>query len=121
MPGGDRTGPQGMGPMTGRGAGICVGNNVPGDMNPAGGRGMAFRRGRLFGGGGRGRGFAFNSAPAVPIAPQPLFGYVPYDESMGLDALRGQIQVLETSLSGIQKRIEELETQSVKKEPESKK
>ena len=49
MPGGDRTGPMGAGPMTGRGVGLCAGYPVPGYMNPAYGRG--------FWGGGRGRGF----------------------------------------------------------------
>jgi len=34
MPAGDRTGPRGMGPMTGRGAGFCAGYPVPGYMNP---------------------------------------------------------------------------------------
>jgi len=34
MPGGDRTGPMGLGPMTGRAAGYCVDNNVPGFTNP---------------------------------------------------------------------------------------
>ncbi len=38
MPGGDRTGPAGMGPMTGRAAGICAGYPVPGYMNPVMGR-----------------------------------------------------------------------------------
>ena len=43
MPGGDRTGPWGMGPRTGRGAGYCSGYRVPGFMNrsvfpPFGGR-----------------------------------------------------------------------------------
>jgi hypothetical protein len=54
MPGGDRTGPLGMGPMTGRAAGFCAGYPVPGYMNPARGRG-----GWPFGGWGwfgRGRG-----------------------------------------------------------------
>jgi len=41
MPGGDRTGPAGMGPMTGRAAGFCAGYPVPGYMNPAGARGFA--------------------------------------------------------------------------------
>ena len=35
MPGGDGTGPWGLGPMTGRGAGFCAGFNVPGFMNPS--------------------------------------------------------------------------------------
>ncbi len=65
MPGGDRTGPLGMGPMTGRAAGYCAGYPVPGFMNPYGWRGFAgggwgpgfgMGRGRGFGR-GRGRGF----------------------------------------------------------------
>ena len=56
MPRGDGTGPNGMGPMTGRAAGFCAGYNVPGYMNSVAGRGfgMGFGRGRGFGGGGRG-------------------------------------------------------------------
>jgi len=34
MPGGDGTGPMGMGSMTGRAAGFCAGYGVPGFMNP---------------------------------------------------------------------------------------
>ncbi|MBN1863537.1 MAG: DUF5320 domain-containing protein [Victivallales bacterium] len=34
MPGGDGTGPMGMGSMTGRAAGFCAGYGVPGYMNP---------------------------------------------------------------------------------------
>ena len=53
MPGGDRTGPMGAGPMTGRRAGSCAGYDVPGSMNPFSGRGgRGFRCG--FQGGGRG-------------------------------------------------------------------
>lgn len=33
MPFGNRMGPQGMGPMTGRGAGHCAGYGIPGSMN----------------------------------------------------------------------------------------
>jgi len=35
MPFGDRTGPAGLGPMTGRAAGFCAGYPVPGYMNSA--------------------------------------------------------------------------------------
>jgi hypothetical protein len=34
MPWGDRTGPMGYGPMTGRGAGLCAGYPAPGYTNP---------------------------------------------------------------------------------------
>ena len=54
MPWGDRTGPAGAGPMTGKGAGFCAGNSVPGSTTP--------RYNRFFGDGSRlrrgcGRGF----------------------------------------------------------------
>ena len=62
MPWGDGTGPWGLGPRTGRGAGFCAGFPVPGFLNrfvfpPFGGRwfGLWFRfmfrhrRGRRFG------------------------------------------------------------------------
>lgn len=64
MPGGDRTGPEGRGSRTGRGAGYCSGYPMPGYANsdiPRFGRGFGFGRGmgRGFGRGfwGRGRGF----------------------------------------------------------------
>ena len=57
MPRGDRTGPNGNGPMTGRRMGYCADNDRPGyyenDQNYGRGGG-GFRRG---GGGGRGFGF----------------------------------------------------------------
>jgi hypothetical protein len=71
MPFGDGTGPQGMGPMTGRSAGYCAGAGRPGFANPAFTRGwFGFNRG--FGrsmGRGRGRGMArrgFNQFAAYP-------------------------------------------------------
>ena len=57
MPRGDRTGPDGIGPMTGRGAGYCAGFNMPGFRNPGPrfGRGFGRGMGRVFGRGfGRG-------------------------------------------------------------------
>jgi len=52
MPGGDRTGPEGIGPMTGRRMGFCAGNEEPGNFyNP----GFGFRTGRGFRAGNRGR------------------------------------------------------------------
>jgi len=47
MPFGDRTGPRGMGPMTGRGGGYCAGFNRPGFINWLPGRrwfGFGWRR-----------------------------------------------------------------------------
>jgi hypothetical protein len=57
MPGGDRTGPLGTGPRTGRAAGYCSGSGMPGYANPVPGRGFGMGFGRGRGGWGRGRGF----------------------------------------------------------------
>lgn len=63
MPGGDRTGPEGGGPMTGRREGYCTGNDAPGYTSGTPGlarRGAGFRGGGGYGrrarGGGGGRG-----------------------------------------------------------------
>ena len=75
MPRGDRTGPWGAGPMTGRAAGYCAGYSVPGFMNPIGeyGRGWGRGRGRGFGrGGGRGFGRGWYSYPPLAVG-QPAY------------------------------------------------
>ena len=71
MPRGDRTGPMGMGPMTGRGAGHCNGFAEPGYTNPVG-----FARG--FGCGfGRGRGHR-NMFRATGMPEWARYGYAAY-------------------------------------------
>ncbi len=66
MPRGDKTGPNGGGPRSGRQMGFCAGNNAPGFANGGGGwgrgRAWGFGPGRGFGAGngfGRGRGSGF--------------------------------------------------------------
>jgi hypothetical protein len=71
MPRGDRTGPAGMGPMTGRAAGYCSGYSTPGYMNAYGGRiapGASF-----WGAGGSGGRYSYN-APAGGWRPHPTYG-----------------------------------------------
>ena len=128
MPGGDGTGPGGMGPMTGRAAGYCAGYPVPGYMNPAGGRGYGgWGRGR--GGGGWGRRNQFYATgltgwqragmgvgPYGAQAPPPG----PYGGPFGpaqtkaqeLEALKGQSEYLEGALEDIRKRVEQLQAES---------
>ena len=123
MPGGDRTGPTGMGPMTGRAAGFCAGFGMPGYMNTMPGRGFG-GRGRGFGGGG-GRGHrnqfhatgltgwqraamgygAFGGVPttAAPFAPT-------MSAEQQVDALKAQAEYFENELEGIRTRIEELQS-----------
>jgi len=115
MPGGDGTGPGGMGPMTGRAAGFCAGYPVAGYANPVGGRGMGMGWGR---GRGFGRGFGWGRAgygvPAYGSAVNPYaYGGTPFTPratpQQELDGLKGQSEYLEDALDGIKKRIEELE------------
>ena len=118
MPGGDGTGPMGMGPMIGRAAGFCAGYGMPGYMNPIPGRGygMGFGRGRGFWGrgGGRGRGFwgrgwgAWGGVPygapyAAPYAAGPT-------KEQELDMLKGQAEQFEAALGDIRKRLQEIES-----------
>jgi len=116
MPRGDGTGPAGMGPMTGRGAGFCAGYSTPGYMNPASGFGRGWGRGW---GRGFGRGAGWGRPWAAPYAaPAYAPGQVPYaaapTREQELDMLKGQAQGFETALSEIQSRIGELEAQGTK-------
>ncbi|NMC20049.1 MAG: DUF5320 domain-containing protein [Thermogutta sp.] len=125
MPGGDRTGPLGLGPMTGRAAGYCAGFGIPGYVNSPYGRGFwGWGRGR---GGGRGRsrwfyaaGFggrpaAFVSRTAVawprPVGPLGLAffpGFPGITPQQEVDALKGRAEYFEGVLDGIRRRIDEL-------------
>lgn len=104
MPFGDKTGPLGQGPMTGRGRGFCAGNAVPGRSNPAPGFGMG--RG---GGGGRGRRNRFGGAELRTQKAPPLVSPAIADREQEIAALRSAIDNLGTTLRGIQKRLEEIE------------
>ncbi len=111
MPRGDKTGPNGQGPLTGRKMGFCTGNNQPGFMSDAPGRGMGRRGG--FGRGsdvgsqsmsygrglGRGRGYAWNAGYQNPAM----------DEKGEANMLKAESQRLESELNAIKKRLEALE------------
>ena len=125
MPWGDRTGPLGLGPRTGRALGYCAGYPVPGYMNPGFGRGFGWRRW----GPGRGRGFGWRRwwrfAPVpVPVHPQlwePVqiqpHAYQPskQEELQMLEdeakAIEQEQKTLKQELEEIRKRIEELKKQ----------
>jgi len=127
MPFGDGTGPAGLGPMTGRGAGYCAGYGTPGYMNPyVGGRGLGFGWGRGFGRGMRGRWFygnAYGNAlyptgpVSYPFAPDPaadpyaVWQATPEQER---EMLLSQAKMLEGQLGDMKKRIAELEKEAKK-------
>ena len=109
MPGGDRTGPLGQDPGSGRAFGYCYGFDSPGYMKGPGrgiGRGYGFGRG--FGRGrGVGRGWGFR-------VPYPMYdsGY-PWMPQMNKEdekkMLKSEAEALKRSQKEIDKRLEELE------------
>ncbi len=122
MPGGDRTGPLGMGPRTGRAAGYCAGYRVPGYSNPAPGCGYGYEGGygrgygRGFGRGmgrGGGRGFfgrgrmrgAYYDAPPENYPPEPVAASAEDEIRM----LKSEERNLSNSLKQIRNRLNEIE------------
>lgn len=110
MPRGDRRGPDGMGPMTGRGLGFCDGFNSPGFTRGGGfgrGFGRGFNRGRGWGMGcGRGRGFG---------------GIAYYDEpnySQQTDPSLASSESVREEISSVEKYLKELKEIMKKKESE---
>lgn len=121
MPRGDRRGPEGRGPVTGRGLGYCTGNDQPGfaaEKAPQG-AGRAFRngagRGPGFGrargaGRGQGRGLGFASGRGAVYAPA---GEEPdYDseenKNREITRLENLANTLSSELEIVKKQIENL-------------
>ena len=108
MPFGNRKGPSGLGPMTGRAAGHCSGNPTPGYMNATARRFL--RRGAP---GGRGRGFGFRfrwrAGPTEAVGQSGPFTPTAQREEP-LDSLKAQAGHLQKALDEVQAHIDELET-----------
>jgi hypothetical protein len=96
MPNKDGTGPMGMGPRTGRGAGVCAGNEIQGyaeHVPPGWGRGRSRRR-RFRGGGAPG---------------WEWHGYDRPSREQEVDVLKAQTRDLHEVLQQINDRLDELE------------
>lgn len=109
MPGGDRTGPMGQGPVTGRGSGYCRGFNSPGVTR---GFGWGIGRDNRF---SFGRGFRRGFHPGRWFnAPYPGSGFgrqwgAAPDREDEIRFLRSEAEALKRSQKDIEKRLEELE------------
>lgn len=140
MPRGDRTGPTGMGPRSGRAAGYCAGYDTPGFMSRFFGRGACLRRpnqrlGQLrpagrsvsWGGGFGNRGGRFGWRNMFRNTGSRGFGWLaglpgwmrfggnfseqPYpDAGAEKKALENQVDFLKSQLDQLQKRLSVLET-----------
>ena len=123
MPYGDRRGPDGRGPMTGRRAGFCAGNDRPGYATLTGGIGrwfgntLGYGRGR---GNGRGRGYGRGFYQDVPpevverpqyyrenFVPRPVYTEPsPADEKKYLESV---VEDITKELESIKARLTELD------------
>ena len=117
MPGGDRTGPMGMGPRTGRAAGRCAGFGTPGYANPVTGRGFGRGCGRdSYGGLGRRNRCYATGLPgwvrfgANPNAHDRQTGFANADPAVEQQMLKQQADLLQEQLEQIKKRLDEIET-----------
>ncbi len=121
MPRGDGTGPDGMGPMTGRAAGYCAGYSMPGYANFYGGRYPGSRR-TLGGGSGIGRGYRnWYYATGLPGWSRYGMGLPAWGGAAGypygtdikpekeIEILKSQSEILKQQLDDIGSRIKEIE------------
>jgi len=104
MPRGNGTGPMGMGPMTGRGAGFCAGFAVPGYANPIG-YGFGFGRGRGF----RRMFYATGLPRWARFGTQNANGAYFASDADEKEFLKRQAKFLENQLDDVKKRLDELE------------
>ena len=117
MPYGNRMGPEGNGPGTGRRMGYCAGYDRPGCYNPGfSGRGRASGRGSGFGGGrgfGRGQGrAAWGRFPGFGGFRQ---GFDADNNVNEIDFLKGQQEDLEMELAAVKERIKTIDEKASEK------
>ncbi len=114
MPRGNGTGPNGLGSMTGRGAGFCAGYSAPGFTNPIAGVGR-----------GRGRGFRnmsqanWNARDYYPnqfYAQPGIYAQPGMTAAQEAEALKNQAKYLQDDLNALNDRIQELNKFEAKKE-----
>lgn len=117
MPSGDRTGPVGQGPRTGRSLGLCSGYDSPGFTKGFGsGMGRGFGSGRGFGRGfGLGQGFARSRGLGRGMGRMSWNSDMvnPGQQTMSREdeiaMLKSQAEALNRSQAEITRRIDELE------------
>jgi len=107
MPRGDRTGPSGQGPGTGRAFGYCYGFDSPG-YTKGPGRGMGYGFGRGMGRGrGYGRGWGYN-APYQGFNPD-YQRTAPVSKEDEIRFLKSDADALKKTWQDLEKRIADLE------------
>ena len=109
MPGGDRRGPSGGGPKTGRGLGYCADNDQPGYASDQStqGLGRGFRRGGRGRGLGNGRGW--RNSPNTGFGFRRGRGGLAAD-GQEIEALKAETQELRGALQQILDKLDKLDS-----------
>ena len=118
MPGGDRTGPMGMGPRTGRGAGYCGGAG-----GAPSGSGFISRMGGAFLGQGRGRGgrgwrnmFHATGLPGwMRSGPAGVASATAEASRAEKQSLQDQVETLQSQLDEVKRRLAQSEAAKTEK------
>jgi len=114
MPSGDRTGPRGMGPMTGRGNGYCGGAGAPGFVSRMCGAFLGQGRGR----GGRGWRNMFYATGLPGWMRAGVSGVAASTQASSSAVekqyLQDQVETLQSQLDAVKKRLAEFQTSDVK-------
>ena len=110
MPRANRKGPEGMGPMTGRGLGNCAGTRTPGFENematPRRGRGFNRSNGRF--GRGFGNGFGRGAGHDFELEDAPQERPVNQTATQVQTTLAQEVAELKAQVAALQARIQEL-------------
>jgi hypothetical protein len=119
MAGGDRTGPSGMGPMTGRGLGYCTGNSIPGYNHPGCRRNTGRGRGLNNGVGWQHRHWCYNTGMrgwqqfgmGLPMDQSLTPGYFRHfiTKEQELEVLKHQAKYFTTVLDDLKQRINKID------------
>ena len=107
MPKGDRTGPQGMGPKTGRAMGYCTGHPNPGYMNHHHAAPLMGRRGCCGHGHGWRNEYCESDRPYA-ARQQQNFDIPPASPEEEIAMLQNEAKNLQNTIKNIEKRIADL-------------
>ena len=114
MPGGDRTGPMGMGPRTGRGAGYCGEAGAPGFISRMCGVFLGQGRGR----GGRGWRNMFHATGLPGWMRSGTGGVAPAEvpaSEAERQSLQDQVETLQSQLDEVKRRLAQSEAAKTEK------
>lgn len=102
MPYGDRTGPDGMGPGTGRRMGYCAGYDRPGSMNTYRRQGFGMHR-------GYGRGIRYSQLPGMGMRRGHVGNWYPPMQPDVFENTADETEMLDRDIASLKAQLRDLE------------